>query len=95
MTSSCPTRPTRYFRSQPATTASIILLTGLHLIGGIPAWCDPFTLSFNGYRRLLMRSVSADLTLWVRTDDMSVSLISGSPIGDGLALAHDGSCCGS
>jgi len=44
----------RYFRSQPATTASIILLTGLHMIGGIPAWCDPFTLSFNGYRRLLV-----------------------------------------
>ena len=44
----------RYFRSQPATTASIILLTGLHLIGGIPAWCDPFTLSFNGYRWLLV-----------------------------------------
>jgi hypothetical protein len=44
----------RYFRFQPVATASMILLTGLHLIGGIPAWCDPFTLSFSAYRRLLV-----------------------------------------
>jgi hypothetical protein len=42
----------RYFKSQPVVTASMILLTGLHLIGGIPPWCDPFTLSFTAYRRL-------------------------------------------
>ena len=32
----------RYFKSQPVATASIILMTGLHLIGGLPHWCDPF-----------------------------------------------------
>jgi len=43
----------RYFRSQPVATASLILVTGLHLIGGIPSWCDPFAVSFAAYRRLL------------------------------------------
>jgi hypothetical protein len=43
----------RYFRSQPVATASIIMVTGLHLVGGIPSWCDPFTLSFGAYRQLL------------------------------------------
>ena len=42
----------RYFKSQPVATASMILITGLHLIGGIPQWCDPFALSFAAYRRL-------------------------------------------
>jgi hypothetical protein len=32
---------------------SMILVTGLHLIGGIPPWCDPITLTFAAYRRLL------------------------------------------
>jgi hypothetical protein len=45
----------RYFRSQPLATASLILLTGLHLVGGIPWWCDPFSLSLGAYRRLVMR----------------------------------------
>lgn len=43
----------RYFKSQPIATTSIILVTGLHLVGGIPPWCDPITLSFTAYRRLL------------------------------------------
>ena len=42
----------RYFKSQPFATASIILMTGLHLIGGLPHWCDPFALLFATYRRL-------------------------------------------
>ena len=42
----------RYFKSQPVATASMILITGLHLIGGLPQWCDPFTLSFATCRRL-------------------------------------------
>jgi hypothetical protein len=24
----------------------MILVTGLHLVGGIPPWCDPITLTF-------------------------------------------------
>ena len=36
----------RYFKSQPIATVSMILVTGLHLIGGIPPWCDPITLTF-------------------------------------------------
>jgi hypothetical protein len=43
----------RYFKSQPIATASMILVTGLHLVGGIPTWCDPITLTFAAYRRLL------------------------------------------
>ena len=43
----------RYFKSQPIATASMILVTGLHLVGGIPSWCDPITLTFAAYRRLL------------------------------------------
>lgn len=43
----------RYFKSQPFATVSMILVTGLHLIGGIPPWCDPITLTFAAYRRLL------------------------------------------
>ena len=42
----------RYFKSQPVVTASMILVTGLHLIGGLPRWCDPFALSFAAYRQL-------------------------------------------
>ncbi len=36
----------RYCKSQPIATASMILVTGLHLVGGIPPWCDPITLTF-------------------------------------------------
>jgi hypothetical protein len=36
----------RYFKSQPIATASMILVTCLHLVGGIPPWCDPITLTF-------------------------------------------------
>jgi hypothetical protein len=43
----------RYFKSQPIATASMILVTGLHLVGGIPSWCDPITLTFAAHRRLL------------------------------------------
>src|ERR1700748_2707463 len=43
----------RDFKSQPIATVSMILVTGLHLIGGIPSWCDPITLTFAAYRRLL------------------------------------------
>ena len=43
----------RYFKSKPIATVSMILVTGLHLIGGIPPWCDPITLTFAAYRRLL------------------------------------------
>ena len=42
----------RYFESQPVATASMVLMTGLHLIGGLPHWCDPFALFFAAYRRL-------------------------------------------
>jgi hypothetical protein len=45
----------RYFKSQPIATASMIVVTGLHLIGGIPPWCDPISLSFTAYRRLLLQ----------------------------------------
>src|SRR6202161_4573666 len=42
----------RYFKSQPIATASMILVTALHLVGGIPPRCDPNTLTFAAYRRL-------------------------------------------
>ena len=42
----------RYFRSQPIATASVILMTGLHLTGGLPRWCDPFSVVFSTCRRL-------------------------------------------
>jgi hypothetical protein len=45
----------RYFKSQPIATASMILLTALHLVGGLPPWCDPISLTFAAYRRLLRR----------------------------------------
>ena len=45
----------RYFKSHPVATASMILVTGLHLIGGIPPWCDPFALPLAAYRRLPLR----------------------------------------
>jgi hypothetical protein len=45
----------RYFKSQPIATASMILVTALHLVGAIPRWCDPITLTFAAYRRLLRR----------------------------------------
>ncbi len=53
----------RYFKSQPVATASMILITSLHLIGGIPRWCDPFTLSFAGYRQL--RAAAAVNARWI------------------------------
>jgi hypothetical protein len=53
----------RYFKSQPVATASMILITGLHLIGGIPQWCDPFTLSFAACRRL--RAAAALNARWI------------------------------
>jgi hypothetical protein len=53
----------RYFKSQPLVTASMILITGLHLIGGIPQWCDPFTLSFAAYRQL--RAAAALNARWI------------------------------
>lgn len=43
----------RYFKSQPITTVSMILVTSLHLVGVIPGWCDPISLTFTAYRRLL------------------------------------------
>jgi hypothetical protein len=43
----------RYFQSRPIATMSMILVTGLHLVGGIPSWCDPITLTFAAYRVLL------------------------------------------
>jgi hypothetical protein len=43
----------RYFKSQPIATASMILVTSLHLLGGIPPSCDPITLTFAANRRLL------------------------------------------
>jgi hypothetical protein len=49
----------RYFRSQPIATTSLIVVTGLHLIGGLPSWCDPFALSFGTYRRLVSRRSQA------------------------------------
>jgi hypothetical protein len=48
----------RYFKSQPIATASMIVVTGLHLIGGIPPWCDPIALSFTGCRRLLLAAMA-------------------------------------
>jgi hypothetical protein len=50
----------RYFKSQPIATASMILVTALHLVGGIPSWCDPITLTFGAHRRLLRSQ------FWVR-----------------------------
>jgi hypothetical protein len=59
----------RYFKSQPIATASMILLTALHLVGGIPSWCDPFTLTFAAYRRLLRQA-------WLRPNaEQRVSLV--------------------
>src|ERR1700689_4167851 len=43
----------RSFKSQPIAAASMILATALHLVGGIPPWCDPITLTFAANRRLL------------------------------------------
>jgi hypothetical protein len=31
----------------------MILVTRLHLVGGIPPWCDPITLTFAAYRQVL------------------------------------------
>ena len=42
----------RYFKSQPFATGSMILVTGLHLVGALPRWSDPFTLLFATGRRL-------------------------------------------
>jgi len=46
MTSKLTNAASRYFKSQPIAIASMILVTGLHLVGGIPPWCDPITLTF-------------------------------------------------
>ncbi|WP_442385799.1 DUF7427 family protein [Mycobacterium sp.] len=35
----------RYFKSQPIATASMLLVTGLDLVGGIPPGCHSITLS--------------------------------------------------
>jgi hypothetical protein len=37
----------------------MILVTSLHLLGGIPPWCDPITPTFAAHRRLLRQ-------LWLR-----------------------------
>ena len=47
----------RYFKSQPIATVSMILATALHLVGGIPPWCDPISLTFAAYRRMLRRQL--------------------------------------
>jgi hypothetical protein len=49
----------RYFKSQPIATASMIVVTALHLVGGVPRWCDPISLTFATYRRVLRQ-------LWLR-----------------------------
>jgi hypothetical protein len=36
----------RYFKSQPIATASMVVVTGLQLVGGIPPWCNSITLTF-------------------------------------------------
>ena len=40
-------------------TGKTMVVTSLHLLGGIPPWCDPITLTFAANRRLLRQ-------LWVR-----------------------------
>ena len=35
-----------HFKSQPIATASMILVTGLQLVDGLPPWCDSITLTF-------------------------------------------------
>ena len=47
----------RHFQSRPIATASMILATALHLVGGIPPWCDPISLTFAAYRRMLRRQL--------------------------------------
>ena len=42
----------RCFTSQPIGTASMILVTGLHLVAGISPWRDPITLIFAAYQRV-------------------------------------------
>jgi hypothetical protein len=44
-----------YFKSRPVATASMILVTGLHLIGGIPSWFDPVHAPVRPHRRLQAR----------------------------------------
>ena len=43
----------RYLKCQPIATVSTILVTSLHLVGWIPPWCDPITLTFAAHRRLV------------------------------------------
>jgi hypothetical protein len=63
----------RYLRSRPIATVSMILVTGLHLLGGIPQWCDPITLTFAAHRRLLRG-------LWLRREaEESVADIRNTP----------------
>ena len=65
----------RYFKSQPIATASMILATALHLVGGIPPWCDPITLTFAPYRRLLRQC-------WLRTKpEQRGSLVTAAVVG--------------
>jgi len=66
----------RYFNSQPIATASMIVVTGLHLVGGIPPWCDPITLTFAAYRRLLRQ-------LWLRQKaQQRDSLVAATVVGE-------------
>jgi hypothetical protein len=49
-------------------------VTGLHLVGGIRPWCDPITLTFAAYRRLLRQ-------FWFRPKtDQRVSLLAATAV---------------
>jgi hypothetical protein len=64
----------RYFKSQPIATASMILATALHLVGGIPPWCDPIALTFAANRRILRQ-------LWRRSKtEPRVSLLAATVV---------------
>jgi hypothetical protein len=41
----------RCFKSQPIGTASMIRVTGLRLVAGIPPWPNPIALIFAAYQR--------------------------------------------
>jgi hypothetical protein len=54
----------RYFKSQPIGTALMILVTGLHLVGGIPPWrfrSVSFRFSTGRYLRLCFRVLMASI----------------------------------
>jgi hypothetical protein len=46
---------------RPIATASMILVTGLHLVGGIPPWFYPITLTF---RRAVTRHIRSRRIPW-------------------------------